>query len=90
VLIVVGSTRPAKVGAAREAIDAIARVDERFRQATVQPIDVTDVAPTMPMTDLAILDGARLRAQTLIDRTSPTADAELGSIHCRVTVVDTC
>lgn len=76
-LIVVGSTRPAKVEAAREAIDAIARLDERFRQATVQPVDVTDVAPTMPMTDLAILDGARLRAQTLIDRTSPTADAPL-------------
>jgi non-canonical (house-cleaning) NTP pyrophosphatase len=76
-LMVVGSTRPAKVGAARDAIDAIARVDERFRQAVVQPIDVTDVAPTMPMTDLAILDGAHLRAQTLIDRTAPTADARL-------------
>lgn len=72
-----GSTRPAKIRAAREAIDAIARVDERFRQTTVQRIDVTDVAPTMPMTDLAILDDARLRAQTLIDRASPTADARL-------------
>jgi inosine/xanthosine triphosphatase len=76
-LIVVGSTRPAKVEAARAAIDAIARLDDRFRQATLQPVDVTDVAPTMPMTDRAILAGARLRAQTLIDRSSPTRDAQL-------------
>jgi inosine/xanthosine triphosphatase len=76
-LIVVGSTRPAKVEAARAAIEAIARVDERFRQATIQPVDVTDVAPTMPMTDRAILAGARLRAQTLIDRATPTRGAQL-------------
>src|SRR5258708_1074127 len=69
--ISVGSTRSAKVEAARAAIDLIARVDERFGQATLQPVDVTDIAPTMPMTDGAILDGARLRAQTLIDRASP-------------------
>jgi inosine/xanthosine triphosphatase len=76
-LIVVGSTRLAKVEAARAAINTIARVDERFRQSIVQPVDVTDVAPTMPMTDRAILDGARLRAQTLIDRSSPTRDVQL-------------
>jgi non-canonical (house-cleaning) NTP pyrophosphatase len=70
-LIIVGSTRSAKVEAARAAIDLIARVDERFGHATLQTVDVTDVAPTMPMTDGAILEGARLRAQTLIDRASP-------------------
>ncbi len=53
-LIIVGSTRSAKVEAARAAIDLIARVDERFAHATLQTVDVTDVAPTMPMTDSAI------------------------------------
>ena len=69
-LIVVGSTRPAKVEAARAAIDAVARVDERFRLATVEPVDLSDIAPAMPMTELATLDGARLRAQTLLVRVS--------------------
>ena len=70
-LIIVGSTRSAKVEAARAAIALIARVDERFGQATLQSVDLTEIAPTMPMTDGAILEGARLRAQTLIDRASP-------------------
>jgi inosine/xanthosine triphosphatase len=68
VQILVGSTRPAKVDAARAAIDAIAIVHARFRQTILEPVDVTDIAPAMPMTERAILDGARIRAQTLIDR----------------------
>lgn len=76
-LIIVGSTRSAKVEATREAIALIGRVDERFGQATLQPVDVTDVAPTMPMTDGATPEGARLRAQTLIDRASPTTRPNL-------------
>lgn len=68
--VIIGSTRPAKVEGARAAIDAIGRVDERFRRAVIQPMDVADVAPTMPMTERAILDGARLRAQTVLERTS--------------------
>jgi inosine/xanthosine triphosphatase len=75
-LIVVGSTRPAKVEAARAAIDAIALVNERFRQSTIQPVDVTDVAPRMPMTERAILEGARIRAQTLIHGTRITGCAQ--------------
>ncbi|MGH2437311.1 MAG: DUF84 family protein [bacterium] len=75
--VLVGSTRPAKVAAARAAIEAIALVDERFCQTIVQAVDVTDIAPTMPMTESAILDGARLRAQALIDRTSSTPDTQL-------------
>jgi non-canonical (house-cleaning) NTP pyrophosphatase len=75
--VFVGSTRRAKVDAAVAAIEAIATIDERFRGALVQAVDVTDIAPTMPMTDLAILDGARLRAQTLIDRTVLSGDAEI-------------
>ncbi len=74
--IFVGSTRPAKVEAARAAIDAIAVVNERFRRAILEPVDVSDVAPTMPMTERAILDGARIRAQTLIDRAMTAGRAE--------------
>jgi inosine/xanthosine triphosphatase len=77
VLIVVGSRRPAKVEAARAAIEAVARVDERFRQATFEFVDVTDVAPGMPMTDRAAFGGACLRARTLAARTSQTADEQL-------------
>jgi non-canonical (house-cleaning) NTP pyrophosphatase len=75
--VFVGSTRRAKVDAAVAAIEAIATIDERFRGALVHAVDVTDIAPTMPMTDLAILDGARLRAQTLIDRSALSADTEI-------------
>jgi non-canonical (house-cleaning) NTP pyrophosphatase len=74
--VLVGSTRPAKVDAAIAALKAIAVIDERFRRATVQPLDVTGIAPSMPMTDLAILDGARLRAQVLIDRTVVAGNTE--------------
>lgn len=66
-LILVGSIRPAKVTAARSALESIARVNPRFRDVTVRTVDVTDVAPTMPMTEIAILDGARLRARTILD-----------------------
>ena len=75
--VFVGSTRRAKVDAAVAAIEAIATIDERFRGASVQAVDVTDIAPTMPMTDLEILAGARLRAQTLIDRSVVAGDAEV-------------
>jgi inosine/xanthosine triphosphatase len=75
-LIVVGSTRPAKVEAARATIAAITLVDERFRQSTIRPVDVAEVAPRMPMTERAILEGARIRAQTLIHRTRTTGCAQ--------------
>ena len=80
-LILVGSTRPAKVEAARSAIDAIAHVNEHFRHVNIEAVDVTHVAPTMPMTELGILDGARLRAKTLIERV-PT----VGGAECRLAV----
>ena len=69
----VGSTRHAKVEAARDAVEAIARVDARFGRAVIHPVDVTDVAPTMPMTDREIFDGARLRAQALLSRAARIA-----------------
>jgi inosine/xanthosine triphosphatase len=76
-LIAVGSIRPAKVEAARAAIDAIALVDERFRRASIQPVDVGDVSPAMPMTERAIVDGARNRAQSLIHRTRAAGAGQL-------------
>lgn len=73
-LILVGSTRPAKVEAARAAIDAVAHVDDRFRQITIQPVDVTLIAPAMPMTEGAIVEGARVRARALIARAPAVGD----------------
>jgi inosine/xanthosine triphosphatase len=75
-LVLVGSTRPAKVESTRSAVEAIASVDRRFHHATLEAIDLTDVAPTMPMTDRAILEGARLRARTLIGRMSRADPAQ--------------
>ena len=79
--ILVGSTRPAKVEAARAAIAAIAAVDERFHRTIVEPVDLAGVAPVMPMTERDILDGARLRAQTLIDR-----GVTAGGAACRLAI----
>lgn len=63
VLILVASTSPAKVDAVRRAADRIAAVDSFFRDATLRTIDVTGIAPRMPMTDHETLEGARVRAQ---------------------------
>ncbi len=65
-IILVGSTRPAKVEGAREALVAIARVDPRFAGAQLQSYDVTAVAPRMPMSVVEIIDGARRRAEALL------------------------
>jgi inosine/xanthosine triphosphatase len=73
VIVLVGSTRPAKVEGVREALQAIARVDGRFSDADLRPSDLTAIAPRMPMTTAAIVAGARTRAQALLehDRSSP-------------------
>jgi inosine/xanthosine triphosphatase len=68
VTILVGSTRPAKVEGARDAITAIARVDPRFLTAVLEPIDLTVIAPRMPMNAAEIVDGARRRATALLER----------------------
>jgi inosine/xanthosine triphosphatase len=78
--IAVGSTRPAKVEAAREAIDAIAVLDARFRHAVIESVELTDITPAMPMTERAILDGARIRARTLIDRATIAGKAQFLAI----------
>jgi inosine/xanthosine triphosphatase len=67
-LILIGSTRPAKVEGARAAIEAIGRVDARFARAIVDTHEVADVAPRMPMSAEEIRQGARVRATTLLAR----------------------
>ena len=73
VRVFVGSTRPAKVEGAREALEAIARVDSRFANATVHPHDLTDIAPRMPMSLHEIIGGARTRASGLLVKLEPAS-----------------
>jgi inosine/xanthosine triphosphatase len=68
VIVLIGSTRPAKVEGAREALDAIARADSRFADPVVSPFDLTDVAPRQPMSLDEIISGARARAEALTRR----------------------
>jgi inosine/xanthosine triphosphatase len=65
VTVHVGSTRPAKVEGAREALHAIARIDPRFADFSLQTHDLTAIAPRQPMSLAEILDGARTRASVL-------------------------
>lgn len=67
-IILLSSTRPAKVEGAREAIAAIGALDARFAGAELRPHDLGAVGPAMPMDEAAILDGARLRADALASR----------------------
>lgn len=46
---------------------AIASVDARFANPVVLTFDLTRIAPRMPLTEAAILDGARRRAQALVE-----------------------
>ena len=74
-IILVGSTRAAKVDGVRAAIAAIAAlpgIGARFRDAVVEPIDVGDVAPAMPMTRAATIAGARARATAVLERRTKT------------------
>jgi inosine/xanthosine triphosphatase len=70
VIVLVGSTRAAKVEGVRDALAAIARVDPRFDGATLEAHDLTHIAPRMPMTVGETIDGARRRANALLARTS--------------------
>jgi inosine/xanthosine triphosphatase len=66
-LIYLGSTRPAKVDGAREALAAIGAIEPRFAAADVRLRDMGAAGPAMPMTDAAIVEGARIRAKALVD-----------------------
>ena len=75
--ILVGSTRSAKVEAARVAVRAIAAVDQRFLNAPIIAIDAGDVGPAMPMTEAETIDGARRRAMRIIECAVGDADATM-------------
>jgi len=80
VIILVGSTRAAKVDGVRAAIDAVAALPDlgaRFRGAVIEPIDVGDVAPAMPMTRAATIAGAKARATAVIQRRAKSGDGEV-------------
>jgi inosine/xanthosine triphosphatase len=66
-IVLLSSTRPAKVDGAREALKAIATADQRFASPEVRTVDLTHLAPRMPLTEAAIIDGARRRARALAD-----------------------
>lgn len=74
-LVVVGSTRPAKLEGVRAAVAAIAAVAPAFRDARVQGVDLADVAPTMPIGQAAILAGARARAAALLEQSTRSKEA---------------
>ena len=64
-IILLGSTRPAKVDGARDALAAIAAIDPRFRDPDIRTVDLTHTAPRMPMSEAEIVSGARTRASAL-------------------------
>jgi inosine/xanthosine triphosphatase len=76
--ILVGSTRPAKVEGAREALQAIAQRDEAFGAFTLETYDLTEIAPRMPMSLQEILDGARTRASAVWREHAPAAASQRG------------
>src|SRR5262245_9791658 len=78
--VLVGSTRPAKVEGTRDALTAIARVDSRFLGFTLEPHDLTAVAPRMPMSLGEIVHGARVRALAL-QMTGAFAVGVEGGLH---------
>ena len=63
-IVVVASTSPAKVDAVQRAVERIGAIDRAFSKATLRTLDVTGIAPKMPMTDRETIDGAKLRAQS--------------------------
>ncbi len=69
-LVLLSSTRSAKVEGAREALTAIAAIDPRFANPDIQTFDLTAIAPRMPLSEAEIVHGARRRARALIGRTA--------------------
>ena len=66
-LFVVGSTRAPKVEAVRRALAAVAPGAPGWHPAEVVPLDVGALAPAMPLTLEALLEGARVRAERALD-----------------------
>ena len=68
IIVYVGSTRPAKVGAVEDALAAIGALEPRFGAAEIRALDVGAAAPAMPMTEAEIVTGAAARVGELIRR----------------------
>jgi inosine/xanthosine triphosphatase len=66
VIVLVGSTRAAKVEGTRDALAAIAKVDARFASAILEAHDLTEIAPRMPMSVAETIGGAHQRASSLL------------------------
>jgi non-canonical (house-cleaning) NTP pyrophosphatase len=66
VIVYLGSTRPAKVDAARDALAAVSRFDPRFAGAELRTVDLGDAGPRTPMTETAIIQAAAHRVRTLL------------------------
>lgn len=66
VIVLLGSTRPAKVDGARDALQAIAAVDSRFANPDIHAVDLTHIAPRMPLSEAATVLGAGRRATALM------------------------
>ena len=79
-IVRVGSTRPAKIDGVREALKAIARIDPRFGDATLESHDLTHIAPRQPMSAAEILDGAVARARALMHADGYAVGVE-GGLH---------
>jgi inosine/xanthosine triphosphatase len=66
-IVFLGSTRPAKIEGASDALRAIAGVDPRFANPVFRTFDLTVIAPRMPLTEAEIVAGARSRAVALAE-----------------------
>jgi inosine/xanthosine triphosphatase len=63
--IALGSDRAAKIMAVRTAVARIAEVDSAWRDASVVARSVKTNAPSMPLSDQDLMQGARLRAEAV-------------------------
>ena len=79
-IVRVGSTRPAKVEGARDALSSVARIDLRFAHFVIEPHDVTDIAPRQPLSVAEIINGARARAESLVGPSAMAIGVE-GGLH---------
>jgi inosine/xanthosine triphosphatase len=59
------------------AVEAIAAIDQRFRNAEITPIDAGGVGPAMPMSERETVDGARVRAMSIFHRAPKDTNATM-------------
>jgi len=79
--IALGSSRASKLEAVRAATGRIATLDEAWRNPIITALDVQTDAPSMPLTDLDLMSGARARAlavRRLLASDSQTSDLYIG------------